>query len=163
MNLMLEEVINNEIHIVKNLYSLYLHDLSRFTETLDISADGAFHFDDLDLLWNEEGFSPYFIKHQDDVIGFLLLLERPFLKKEYDFGINDIFILNKYRGKGFGKQSIETLFKEKRGSYFVIELTENQPAILFWKKIYQQLKIDFEETKKHIDDEPCLIQTFTIQ
>ncbi len=159
---MLEKVNKKDIHILKNLYSLYLHDLSRFTENLDIGIDGSFHFDDLEILWEEEGFSPYFIKHADDIIGFLLLLERPFLKRENEFGVNDIFLLNKFRGKGFGKRALEKLFKDKPGKYFVVELLENQPAVLFWKKAYKQLNIEFEERKERIDDEPCLVQTFTI-
>jgi len=162
LNFILEKVNTKDIHILKNLYSLYLHDLSRFTENLNIGIDGSFHFDDLEILWEEEGFSPYFIKHTDDIIGFLLLLERPFLKKENEFGVNDIFILNKFRGKGFGKQALEKLFKDKPGKYFVVELLENQPAVLFWEKVYKQLNIDFEERKERIDDEPCLVQTFTV-
>lgn len=39
-----------------------------------------FHFDDLEKFWSEEGFSPYFIKHEDDLMGFFLLLGRPLLK-----------------------------------------------------------------------------------
>ncbi|MEC5425870.1 GNAT family N-acetyltransferase [Virgibacillus sp. C22-A2] len=151
-----------DIHILRNLYSLYLHDLSKFTKKLDLGIDGSFHFDDLDLFWNVEGFSPYFIKHEDDIIGFLLLLERPFLNKESDFGVNDIFIINKFRGKGFGKQVLVKLFNEKPGKYFVIELLENKPAVLFWEKAYKQLNIEFDERKELIDDEPCLVQTFTI-
>lgn len=162
MNTTLEKVNTTDIHILKNLYSLYLHDLSRFTENLDIGIDGSFHFDDLEILWEEEGFSPYFIKHMDQIIGFLLLLERPFLKKENEFGVNDIFILNKFRGKGFGKRALEKLFKDKPGKYFVVELWENQPAVLFWKKAYKQLNIEFDERKELIDDEPCLVQTFSI-
>jgi predicted acetyltransferase len=161
LNTTLEKVNIKDIHILKNLYSLYLHDLSRFTENLDIGIDGSFHFDDLELLWEEEGFSPYFIKHVDDIIGFLLLLERPFLKKENEFGVNDIFILNKFRGKGFGKRALEKLFKDKPGKYFVVELWENQPAVLFWKQAYKQLNIEFDERKELIDDELCLVQTFT--
>ncbi|RPJ94330.1 GNAT family N-acetyltransferase [Rummeliibacillus sp. TYF005] len=162
MNPTFEKVHKKDIHILKNLYSLYLHDLSRFTENLDIGMDGSFHFDDLEKLCNEEGFSSYFIKHEEGIIGFVLLLERPFLKKENDFGVNDIFILNKFRGKGFAKQSLEKLFKEKPGKYFVIELQENEPAILFWKKVYKQLNIKFDERKELIDDEPCLVQKFTV-
>lgn len=162
MNLTIQEAKKKDIYIFKNLYSLYLHDLSKFTDNLDLGADGYFHFDDLESFWNVEGFSPCFIKRGDGIIGFLLLLERPFLKKESDYGVNDIFILNKFRGKGFGRQVLKKLFEEKSGKYFVIELMENKPAILFWKKVYKQFNIEVDEKKQLIDDEPCLVQTFTI-
>ena len=79
-----------------------------------------------------------------------------------DFGINDLFILNKYKGKGFGRQAVKELFQEKHGKYFVIELVENKPAVLFWKKLYKEFNIKFEEQAELIDEEPCLIQTFSI-
>lgn len=162
LTLTLQVVPKKDRHILGNLYSLYLHDLSKFTNNLDIGEDGAFHFDTLDSFWDVEGLSPYFVKHDDNIIGFLLLLERPFLKGENDFGVNDLFILNKFRGQGFGLQALEILFKEKRGTYFVIELSSNQPAVLFWKKVYKHLHIEFEERTEQIDDELCLVQIFTV-
>lgn len=104
MALTLQVANKKDSHILCNLYSLYLHDLSKFTNSLDLGKDGSFHFDALDSFWDVEGLSPYFIKHKENIIGFLLLSERPFLKRDSDFGVNDIFILNKFRGKGFGMQ-----------------------------------------------------------
>lgn len=75
---------------------------------------------------------------------------------------NDIFILNKFRGKGFGKRALGNLFKDKPVKYFVVELWENQPVVLFWKKAYKQLNIEFDERKELIDGKPCLVQPFSI-
>lgn len=162
MTITLQVALETEVLILRNLYSLYLHDLSKFTSNIDIGPDGSFHYDDLDWFWKVEGITPYFIKYDNSIIGFLLLLERPFLKKENDFSVNDIFILNKYKGKELGLKVLERLFREKRGEYYVIELAENLPAVSFWKKVYARLNIIFEEKYEMVDDEPCLIQTFTI-
>lgn len=162
MAIILKEVLESEKSKLRNLYSLYLHDLSKFTSMIDIGEDGSFEYENLDKFWEVDGLSPYFIKWNDNIIGFILLLERPFLKKENDFGVNDIFILNKYKGKGMGKQAIKKLFQEKNGHYFVIELIENRPAVLFWKKLFTGLNIQYEEKQDVIDDELCLIQTFKI-
>lgn len=162
MTITLQLASEKEKAILQNLYSLYLHDLSKFTTNLDIREDGSFYFEELDLFWKEEGLSPYFIKYNDSIIGFILLLERPFLKKENDFGINDIFILNKYKCKGLAGKALVKLFAEKHGRYFVMELVENIPAVSFWKKVYEQLNIEFDEKMEVIDDDACLIQTFTI-
>lgn len=162
MTVILKEVLESEKSILNNLYSLYLHDLSKFTSMIDIGEDGCFHYEGLEKFWEIDGISPFFLKLDNNIIGFLLLLERPFLTKDNDFGVNDIFILNKYKGKGMGRQAIEKLFQDKKGKYFVIELLENVPAILFWKKMYNTLNIQFEEKQDLVDDEQCLIQTFTI-
>lgn len=163
MAILLRPAQETEAPILRNLYSLYLHDLSKYTTNIDIGQDGFFHYSDLDLFWGTEGISPYFIKSGNDIIGFLLLLERPFLKKENDFSINDIFILNKYRGKGFGRKVLEILFEKKRGAYYVIELVGNLPAVSFWKNVFTHFHIEFEEKRELVDDDPCLIQTFTIE
>ncbi|WP_377866450.1 GNAT family N-acetyltransferase [Bacillus sp. R86525] len=162
MVVVLQKVQESEKMILRNLYSLYLHDLSKFTTNIKIGADGFFEYEDLDMFWKNDGITPYFIKVDHSIVGFLLLLERPFLKKENDFGINDIFILNQYKGKGIGKQVIENLLKEKRGKYFVIELAKNVPAVSFWEKVYRELNIEFDERKQLIDGEECLVQTFKV-
>ena len=163
MTLILKEVLETEKTILKNLYSLYLHDLSKFTSLIDIGEDCSFQYDGLDSFWEIEGLSPYFIILDKNIIGFILLVERPFLKKDYDFGVNDLFILNKYKGRGLGRQSIEKLFQVKKGKYFVIELIANSPAVSFWKSIYSELNIQFEEKQDVVDEEQCFIQTFIIE
>lgn len=114
------------------------------------------------MFWETDGLSPYFIKQDDRIIGFILLLERPFLKKGNDFGVNDLFILNKYKGKGMARQALEKLFQQKHGKYFVIQLIENSPAVSFWKKLYQSLNTPYEVRQEVVDGEHCIIQTFSI-
>ncbi|MCG7346005.1 GNAT family N-acetyltransferase [Sporosarcina sp. ACRSL] len=162
MTIILKEVLESEKSILRNFYSLYLHELSNFTPNLDIGEDGIFHFEELETFWDVDGLSPYFIKLDDAIIGFLLLLERPFLKKSNDYGINDLFILNKYKGKGLAMKAAETLFREKPGQYFVMQVVENKRAVAFWKKVFSELHIEVQERQDLIDDELCLIQTFKV-
>ncbi|MBT2738488.1 GNAT family N-acetyltransferase [Bacillus sp. ISL-7] len=162
MTVSLKLLSKDEKHILRNLYSLYLHDLSEFTDGLDISTSGSFEFDSFELIWERDGLTPYFLKKNQVIVGFLLLLERPFLNKDYDFSINDIFMLKKFRRKGIAISLLEELFKQKKGRYFVVELAKNKPAVLFWRKIYRELDIVFEEEKKIVDNEECLVQSFQI-
>ncbi|MCM3315332.1 GNAT family N-acetyltransferase [Rummeliibacillus stabekisii] len=162
MTIMLKEVLEIEKSILRNLYSLYLHDLSKYTTNLNIGEDGAFHYDELDDFWKVDGLSPYFITWNEKIIGFILLLERPFLKKANDYGINDFFILNQYKGKGLAMQAASKVFEMKRGQYFIIQVVENKRAVTFWKKVYIDLHIDANERQDVIDGELCLIQTFKV-
>jgi len=162
MTVSFNPVSKDEKHILQNLYSLYLHDLSEFTEGLDISPNGSFEFDSFELIWKEEGLTPYFLKKDMKIAGFLLLLERPFLNKDYDYSINDIFILKKYRRKGAAIALLKEMFKQKNGSYFVVQLASNIPAVKFWRRVFSELGINFEEKKQIIDNEECLVQSFQI-
>ena len=162
MSITLTAVLESEKSILRNLYSLYLHDLSKFTSMIDLGADGSFYYESLDKFWSIDGLSPYFIKLDGSIRGFILLLERPFLKEENDLGINDFFIINKYKGKGVAAQAAVKLFEAKQGQYFVIQVIENKRAVSFWRKLYLELNIEFNERQELIDDEQCLIQTFKI-
>ncbi|WP_432361332.1 GNAT family N-acetyltransferase [Sporosarcina sp. UB5] len=162
MTIILKKVPESEKSTLRNFYSLYLHELSNYTTNLDIGEDGVFHFEELDQFWDVDGLSPYFITLDDKVIGFILLVERPFLKKDNDYGINDFFILNKYKGKGLAVQAAEVLFREKPGQYFVMQVVENKRAVAFWKKVYNELNIETHDRQELIDDERCLIQTFKV-
>ncbi|GGE68492.1 GNAT family N-acetyltransferase [Priestia taiwanensis] len=162
MAVIFKQVQQTEKEILRNLYSFYLHDLSQFTSSIQIGEDGSFHYEDLEMFWDTEGITPYFLKVDERIAGFLLLLERPFLTRESDFSINDIFILNQYKGKGFGRQAVEWLFKEKRGKYVVVELQENTPAVSFWRKLYNDLQIEVKEAEENIDGERCFVQRFEV-
>lgn len=70
MTVSLNPISKDEKHILKNLYSLYLHDLSEYTEGLDISTDGLFEFDSFELIWKTEGLTPYFLKKNKTIVGF---------------------------------------------------------------------------------------------
>ncbi|HJF34370.1 MAG TPA: GNAT family N-acetyltransferase [Sporosarcina psychrophila] len=162
MTISLNPITKDEKQILLNLYSLYLHDLSEFTDNLEVSSNGSFEFDSFNLIWEREGLSPYLLRKEATIVGFLLLLERPFLTKDYDYSISDIFILKKYRRKGITISLLKTLFDQKKGKYYVLELVSNEPAVLFWKNVYRKLNIVFDEKKQTVDDEECLIQTFQI-
>ncbi|RRN70238.1 GNAT family N-acetyltransferase [Peribacillus simplex] len=162
MTVSLIPISKDKKHILQNLYSLYLYDLSEYTGSLEVSSNGSFEFDSFDLIWEREGLSPYLLKKDTTIVGFLLLLERPFLEKDYDYSINDIFMLKKYRRKGITITLLKELFEQKKGKYYVLELISNKPAILFWKNVYSKLNIAFEEKKQNVDNEECLIQSFQI-
>lgn len=162
MSVTLTAVLESEKSILRNLYSLYLHDLSKFSSMIDLETDGSFKYESLDKFWDIDGLSPYFIKLDGSIIGFILLLERPFLTEGNDFGINDFFIINKYKGKGVAAQAAVKLFEVKQGKYFVVQVINNKRAVSFWRNLYIELNIEINERQELIDDEQCLIQTFKV-
>lgn len=162
MKIALEKIGLEKQAILRNLYSLYLHDLSAFAKGLQVSEDGSFQFDSFDLIWEKEGLVPYLIHCEGQLAGFILLLEAPFTKR-VDKVINDFFILNPYRGKGAAKAAAAKIFEEHKGSYYISQLKENQPAVRFWRKIYQQLELDVQEYTEEQEGEEVVYQTFVLE
>lgn len=163
MTVTLEKVQIQEKHILRNLYSLYLHDLSAYSHELLVNDEGIFEYDSFEMIWNTEGLSPFLIKVEGKLAGFVLLLEAPFLKR-VDYCINDFFLLNGYRGRGYGQDAFKHICQTRQGKYAVEQIVENKPAVYFWKKVYQQFGIDYEEsTRTEEDGLECLRQFFWIE
>ncbi|MBS8265464.1 GNAT family N-acetyltransferase [Mesobacillus boroniphilus] len=162
MNVFLEKIGPDKKEILRNLYSLYLHDLSNYTKGLQISEDGSFEFDSFSLIWEKDGVTPYFMIVDEKLAGFVLILEAPFTTK-VDKVINDFFILNPFRGKGVAKAAVSEIFAHNKGSYYISQLIKNQTAVHFWKKVYQQEGIAFVEQSEVQDGEEVVYQTFVIR
>ena len=161
MKVILEKIRPDKKEVLRNLYSLYLHDLSAYTKGLQISEDGSYEFDSFSLIWEKEGVTPYFIIAGGKLAGFILILEAPFTKK-VDKVINDFFILNPFRGIGVANAAVSEIFADNKGSYYISQLVKNQKAVSFWKKVYQQKGIIFEEQSEVEDGEEVVYQTFLI-
>ena len=161
MKVILEKIRPDNKEVLRNLYSLYLHDLSSYTKGLQISEDGSYEFDSFSLIWEKEGVTPYFIIAGGKLAGFILILEAPFTKK-VDKVINDFFILNPFRGIGVANAAVSEIFADNKGSYYISQLVKNQKAVSFWKKVYQQKGIIFEEQSEVEDGEEVVYQTFLI-
>ncbi|MDQ0232608.1 GNAT family N-acetyltransferase [Metabacillus malikii] len=134
-------------HILKNLYPLYLHDLSQYTVE-DIDNNGQYDIDFLDDFWEKEGLIPYLIKAEGSIVGFILVQTGAYAPPTgEDFYVSEFFILRKYRRKGIGKKVIKEFFNLFSGTYLLGQLPNNIPAIQFWKSVFRTFNIEFEEFK----------------
>lgn len=162
MNMYLEKAGLEQKQMLGNLYSLYLHDLTAYSDGLQIGEDGIFEFDSFELIWRREGVTPYIIRVEDQLAGFILILEAPFTKK-VDKVVNDFFILNSFRGKGIAKAAALEVFVHNKGRYYISQLVKNKPAVQFWKKVYSLQGIEFVEQTELQDGEEVIYQTFVIE
>jgi predicted acetyltransferase len=139
--------------ILKNLMTLFLHDLSEFNSNLTMNpTNGLFEFDVFEWFFEKEGLTPFFIHVEDRIIGFILLQSGPFSNQEFaDYVLNSFFILKKYRRKGLGRAACQLFFEQFPGRYAISQILTNTPAILFWRNLYQSLDIEFNE-KEEIEE-----------
>ena len=158
------EVINeNQINVLKNLVSLYLHDLSAFADDLAINDSGVFEYEGIELYFNREDLTPFFIKNDNNVVGFMLLNMGRYVEDNIDFCVHEFFILKSDRKKGFGKAAVKQLFNSYKGRYKIGQLASNTPALKFWHRIYEALAIEYSEIQEKVDGLPCVAQIFNIE
>jgi predicted acetyltransferase len=159
---------------IRNLFPLYIHDLSEHTGW-NVPDDGLFVASDLlAQYWGRkpidprfhwpDGLSghPFLIRADGKLAGFALIRE---IKKDPPgFDVGEFFILRKYRGRGVGKEVAHRLFDMFRGNWQVRELLENTPAQAFWRRIIDEYTAgDYTETKEVFPPFPfeMIVQRFS--
>lgn len=159
----LEKVTYSRKDLLKNLMSLYLHELSLYSKDLDISNDGFFEYDGLDLFWEKEELIPLVIYSADNIVGFILLTSPPYAPKDIDICIHEFFILNKYRKQGIGTNAINKVMKKYKGKYYITQLENNKPAVQFWQKYYKMNSIEYSEEQITTEyGDKCITQIFSV-
>ncbi len=146
---------------LRNLMSLYLHDLSEYTDTLSISASGVYHYDGLGLYFTDQALVPLFIFNGDNLAGFILLNRPPYAPAETDFCLNELFVLRGFRGRGIARSAVSECFRQYPGRYVVRQFTRNVPAIGFWRRLFARLSIENIEYRMS-RGEPCTMHAFTV-
>ena len=163
MNVTLTLATIDEKPILQNLLSLYIHDLSAYSDDLHPNEEGRFDYDGLDLYWEEASLFPFLVRVEDRIAGFLLLNRPPYAPRDVQYLINEVFILKSYRGTGVGKEVVRHVFDRYPGRYLVLELERNTPAIAFWQRTLQGLGIAYDEAWENIHGDRCLTQRFTVE
>ncbi|GIN84738.1 hypothetical protein J6TS2_11240 [Heyndrickxia sporothermodurans] len=161
MSIKLVEVHIEEKSILENMLHFYLDDLSKYTNQLKTNAQGIFEYECLDYFFTKENLTPFFIKYQDGVVGFLLFV-KTINNKEIDYCVNDIFIFTQYRERGFAGQAVKKLIQTYPGIYYVVQLEKNQKSIQFWKSLFEELQLEYIEKAIIDSGEKCWSQTFTV-
>jgi predicted acetyltransferase len=147
---------------LENLMSLYLHDLSEFTEDLKVSEDGKFHYEGFELYFTSEDLKPFFITYKGEVAGFILLNSGRYVPADIDYIIHEFFLLKGYRRKGIGTAAIRNLMGLYKGKYRLLEIVSNRKAVAFWTRFYEVHQIKYSEVKEIHDGIECVVQSFEV-
>lgn len=161
-------------YIIKNMYPLYLHDLSGL-HGIRPNKYGIFEEDDdfktladqydVQQIWFEhpEELFPYLIIVDDVPAGFCLVGSGKYVSKDVDYFIYDVFLLSVFRGKSISRKSIHEVLDKHKGKwkFYTHSTDNNQHAKFFWHKTIGLYTNGKYTTKNQvIDDMPKLVFTF---
>ncbi|MBU3127883.1 GNAT family N-acetyltransferase [Clostridium tagluense] len=138
---------NNETsNIIKNIYPLYLHDLSEHCGDLP-NEYGIYEEEPMKTLadqyevqniWFEKAnvLFPYIIRVDDKPAGFILIATKPYAPKTSDYYVNEFFLLRPYRGKNIGEIAAKQVFDKFQGRWelYTNHLPKNLKGQKFWRK-----------------------------
>ncbi|NOU81844.1 hypothetical protein GC101_23560 [Paenibacillus sp. LMG 31459] len=141
----------NEAYIIKNMYPLYLHDLSGhygLVEGHTPNRHGIFEDDDeyrtladqyevQNIWWEKPGILyPFLIMVNSLPAGFALIATPPHCAQGVDYFVNDFFLLQPFRGNGIAEQAAVEVFERFRGEWelFTNPARRNITGQKFWRK-----------------------------
>lgn len=124
------KVLKEEENILHNLIQLYIYEFSQFIPSIALESDGSYKPFDLTAYWSNPNLHPFFIKKEDELIGFALVESATEIEPN---AILEFFIVRKYTGKGYGKMAAYEIFTLFPGKWFVTQIEKNYPAQAFWR------------------------------
>ncbi|GED68412.1 acetyltransferase [Brevibacillus reuszeri] len=141
----------DEAYIIKNMYPLYLHDLSGHYGLIpghipnkhgifEDSNDYRTLTDQYDVqkIWWEKPncLYPFLIRVDDIPAGFALIATSPYCAKGIDYFVNDFFLLQPFRGKGIAEHSATQVFDKWKGNWelYTNPSERNITGQKFWRK-----------------------------
>ncbi|MFC4159015.1 GNAT family N-acetyltransferase [Chitinimonas lacunae] len=155
-SLTVEPLLQTEQGLFRQLYALYLHDLSEFSDFYQLDATGHWTPDYLPtwLAPADPRVRPFLFRLDGKPLGFALVGARPFPYRsvEADYRLSEFFVLRQHRRGGWGRLAAQCLFDRLPGCWEMVQLARNKPAIAFWQRViadytggdYQNLLIEGE-------------------
>ena len=130
---MLERITSDKKIILDRLFQLYYHDISlEFPLDLD-NETMLYEVDDLSKYFEGDNNKGYFIKYEDKIAGFVLVD----LYEDKNV-IDQIFVLNNFKGHGLAKQVVFIVFDKFKGNWEIKAVPESKRAEGFWLKVVNE-------------------------
>jgi aminoglycoside 6'-N-acetyltransferase I len=138
----------DDAQVIKNLWPLYLHDLSEFdgsvlnshgvlSEDESVCSVGQ-HAEGIHDWWQDsEGLFPYLILVDGRPAGFNLVASPPYLPQEIEaeFVVHELFVVHAHRGARVAEQAVIQGFDRHRGRWEVVTYPNHGRAVAFWRRV----------------------------
>jgi predicted acetyltransferase len=135
LNIEINFASKDERPILRNLMELYQHDFSEYDGS-DTGPSGLYNYPCLDYYWNEPERSPFLVRVDGQLAGFVLVARYNYLTGQKDsWVLAEFFVMRKYRRQGVGKYVACHIFDRFHGEWQVAQIPENIPATAFWRKV----------------------------
>lgn len=138
MNIQLKKVKFDEKEILRNLLEKYSYEFSKYNKN-DVNSLGLYGYRYLDYYWTEKKRFPYFIIVDNELAGFVMVIDLPEVDDiETDFQMAEFFVMHKYRRKNIGKVAAFTAFELHQGRWQLKAHPHNTGSCLFWDEVIKE-------------------------
>jgi predicted acetyltransferase len=138
--------------VIQNMARFYAYDLSKSCghdglHDWSFPENGLYEAIDFSKYWLP-GCQPFIIRVNEELAGFALINKKG-SSEDVDWNMGEFFIVGKFQGMGLGRRIAVELFEKFPGTWEVMQMLCNTPAIHFWEKIISDYtKGNFTQFKK---------------
>lgn len=146
--------------IIKNLYPLYLHDLSAFTAAAPnahgvLAGPAVTSFAEqvafLDPWWQApRSLFPFLIRVDELPAGFALVASGEYVEKGLDCAMQEFFVAHPYRVQRIAERAALQVFARFPGKWEIRILGTNLRAAAFWTRVVQRIDSDYDEEEGEV-------------
>ena len=133
MDFQMVPVSEDEKEILRNLLEKYNYEFSQYDQC-DVNPLGLYGYSYLDNYWTEKGRWAFFLKVDDKLAGFAMVIDYPEAGKT-DYNMAEFFVMLKYRRCGLGKWAAFQLFDKFQGTWQLKRHPKNLPSVGFWDHV----------------------------
>lgn len=132
---------------LRNVYPLYLHDLSAWSDDYTLDADGRFQPDHLPYWLTEPSCRPLVAVEGGAARGFAFVGtgDFPFKSDLADHRVSEFFVLRASRRGGLGRRLAHAVFRLLPGRWELTVLHGNDAALAFWRAVVDEAAPDRAE------------------
>lgn len=132
----LQKVQAKEAYVLHNIMQFYIYEFSKYIPIIRLEQNGAYKPFNLEKYWDNDNFHAYFIKVEDELIGFALVESATGTSPNT---IQEFFIMDKHSGNGYGKEIAKELFTMFPGDWKITQIENNEPAHAFWQGLIKEI------------------------
>lgn len=148
----IETIIANDdkANIIRNLYPLYLYDLSEIFGNVP-NVYGIYEEDSIQTLAEQYAVQDLWFKHPNELFpfiimvndmpaGFILVSTGKYAPKTTDYYVYETFLLRPYRGKDIAETAVIQIFERFKGKWelYTNPTENNKRGQGFWNKTLQK-------------------------
>ena len=126
MEFSLIKINNDSLNILKNLFQLYIHDISKEL-SWNVNKNGLFEAYSLDDWFKDKNNFGYIIYVDNNIAGFIMI-DKEFKvleNKPENLNLSEIFILNNFKEKGLAKNVVLKVYVKKDSQISEDEIVSN--------------------------------------
>lgn len=144
-----------EKEILQNLFEYYVYEFSPYIKK-DVGPKGKFGFEKLNDYFIDPSYDPFIIYREEQIVGFCIV--QKVSNQNYDYLIDQFFILKRYEGMGLGKAAAFQVFDRYKGRWNVTQIETNYKAQAFWRGIIKAYTNNMYT--EHYDENRRSVQRF---